>query len=165
MRDTVERRIQRYRKYFHSTLNWRKEIGGVQYIGLDSSHKRLAPETLEYLDGSLALHPSNVVLIHIPPMLRPQWRGRTLYRGDTLAFLQILDRHPGRVLACSYGHIHCNDRLIRNGIVHQLAGTGGAMSMVRNHSHYGEVSGNYGAVLIDPQMRGPQRVSLITSHS
>jgi hypothetical protein len=165
MRETVDRRVQRYQKFFHSPLNWRKVIGGVQYIGLDSSHKRLAPGTLEYLDESLSMHPSNVVLIHIPPMLRPQWRGRTLFSSDTLGFLQILDRHPGRVIACTYGHIHCNDRLVRNGVVHQLAGTGGAMSMVRSHSHYGEASGSYAAILIDPGMRGAQRVSLITSHA
>jgi len=163
--ETERRRVARFRRHFHQDLNWRRTIGGIQYVGIDSSRKVLARFSLEYLRQALADAEVNVVLTHVPPLLKRQWLGRTLYADYTRQFLDLLDLFSGRILACVYGHIHANDRVLRRGVQHILAGTGGAQSRFRSHSDYGDDSGHYAAVLVDPNGGGDGRVRLITSHA
>lgn len=111
-------------------------LPGLTLVGLDNSQRRITREQSEQVKALLEKDAPLLIAMHIPimaesnrAMLEPCGDYFRLNHSEadeeTLAFIDLLSRHPGKVLAILAGHLHftCNSE-IAPGIMQYVSSQG-----------------------------------------
>ncbi len=101
------------------------DAGGVRFVVVDTSLKRVTKAQLAWLDAALDVPTPKVVFTHMPPAeLRPWTFGDGGFDEGSEAFVELLSRR--RVDRVYLGHVHGFGAMEHKGVRYVLTGGGGS---------------------------------------
>lgn len=117
-----------YRSLFGRN-NYHFDYGGVRFVVLDSSTKRVTKRQLRWLSMILESHGRKVVFTHMPPVLLKLWGGAAAHRmggfeDGAKEFVELMARR--QVERLYMGHVHCFGVQDYKGVRYVLTGGGGS---------------------------------------
>ena len=128
-----DRPLKTFMSHFGST---RKiiDIGKWRFIGVNTANGMFLKSESDFLENHLRCN--TLVLSHVPPAA-DGWTFHSLRRPSSNRFLSIIDRHPSKITAAFFGHIHGYSRREHSGV--PLIVTGGVAESwsVRNNRYDG----------------------------
>jgi len=128
-----DRPLRSFMSYFGST---RKVIdaGKWRFVGLNTANRMFSKSEADFLESHI--RPDTVIFTHIPPGVEG-WTFHSFPPYYSNRLFSIMDRHPSKVAAAFFGHIHGYSRREYSGI--PLFCTGGVAESytVRNNRYDG----------------------------
>lgn len=128
-----DRPLRNFMSHFGST---RKVIdaGEWRFVGLNTANRTFSKNEADFLESHI--QPNTVIFTHIPPGVEG-WTFHSFQPYYSNRFFSIIDRHPLKVAAAFFGHIHGYSRREYSGV--PLFCTGGVAESytVRNNRYDG----------------------------
>jgi hypothetical protein len=117
--------LKTFARYFGST---RKiiDLGRWRFLGINTANRTLLKSEFNFLEKNIRRN--TLILSHVPPAL-DGWTFHSLGPLASDRFLSTIERHPSKIVAAFFGHIHGYSRRRYSGV--PLVVTGAAAESLK----------------------------------